>query len=463
LFAFFSVVLGWVLLYAATNMFNYLVKSQYQAYHDELTSLGNRRYFTELLENAMRIQKRDNSFIYLLLIDLDHFKTINDTLGHDIGDILLLKVAKRMFDLSASHHNTVSRLGGDEFCILSSVFESKELCLEEAEKFSQSLLSSIKESYIIDEHHLYISASIGLSIIWDPKMQASIFLKEADIAMYEAKNQGRDGVMVFNDELSSCVEWKLDIERLLHFALEDGEITLNFQPQMSASESIIGCEVLVRWNNPQLGQVSPEDFIPISEQTGIILELGHYILEESFRTFKQWNEMGIELEQLSINISMRQLYHHNFILDVEQMCKKYLTPELSSKIVFEMTETVFADDIEKLIENMSAINKCGIRFSMDDFGTGYSSLSYLRQLPLHELKIDKSFIADLGHAEQDESIVMSILDIAKNLNLNIVAEGVESSFQKEFLVDRKCDILQGYHFAKPMDKMSFEKYYEEKK
>ncbi|RLA79355.1 MAG: diguanylate cyclase, partial [Epsilonproteobacteria bacterium] len=391
-----TIVLGAVLLYASKNTYNYLVKSQYQAYHDYLTSLGNRRYFIELLDDAVKIQKQDRRPIYLLLIDLDHFKTINDSLGHDVGDLLLKEVAARMANLAQKYSCSVARLGGDEFCMLSPSYDSKKLCLERANKFANELLKVLKETYYIDEHHLYISASIGVSIINDPEMKASTFIKEADIAMYEAKNQGRDGVILFNDDLSVRVERKLEIEKLLHFALEKNEISLMYQPQIDANDKIIGCEVLVRWNSIELGSVGPDEFIPIAEDTGLIIELGSYILEEAIKTLSEWEAKGIELEQMSINISMRQLFHTGFIDEVTQICSSHLDKSQASKVMFEITETSVAEDVGQLIDNMNLLKECGIRFSMDDFGTGYSSLSYLRQIPINELKIDKSFIDELG-------------------------------------------------------------------
>lgn len=454
-----TVVLAWVLLYGSKNTYNYLLRNQFQAYHDYLTKLGNRRYFVELLEDAIKIQKNDSKYMYLLLIDLDYFKTINDTLGHDVGDKLLIEVAQRMKMLVKLNNSSVSRLGGDEFCILSSSYKEKDACLERAQDFSLELLHLIKQTYVIDEHHLYISASIGVSIIDNPKITANTMIKEADIAMYEAKSKGRDGVILFNDELSIRIERKLEIERLLHFALENGEITLQYQPQMNLNSEVIGCEVLVRWHNEQLGQVGPDEFIPISEQTGFIVELGYYIMEESFKTFSEWDVVGIKLEQLSINISMRQMFHTTFLDDVSKLCVKHLTPELSSKLVFEMTETSAAEDIGKLINIMNKIKQHGIRFSMDDFGTGYSSLSYLRQIPIDELKIDKSFISELDDAKKDINMVKTILNIAKNLGLTIVAEGVETEMQKEFLIKEDCDILQGYYFSKPLNRDKFEEYF----
>lgn len=459
LLAFFTVVLSGVLLYAAHNTFSYLIKSQYQAYHDYLTSLWNRRYFIELLDNAMKIQKNENKYFYLLLIDLDHFKTINDSLGHDVGDALLCEVSKRMFSLSKKQNYKVARLGGDEFCILSTFYDTQEECFAAAKHCAANILRTIKDSYIIEGHHLYISASIGVSVISNPDIQADTFIKEADIAMYEAKAQGRDGIIFFNDELSKRVERKLEIERLLHFSIDNHEISLNYQPQVDPENQIIGCEVLVRWYNEQLGHVTSDEFVPIAEQTGFIIELGHDILEESLKTLKRWEEQGIDLQQLSINISMRQLFYRDFISDVKQLCDTYLTKEQRSKIVFEITETVVAEDVQKLITIMNILREYGIRFSMDDFGTGYSSLSYLHQLPMDEIKIDKSFIAELNKPEHDEErrIVQTIFNIAKNLRLSIVAEGVETEEQRKFLVENNCDILQGYYLSKPLEASEFEK------
>ncbi len=455
-----SIVLAWVLFYGSRNTYNYLMKNHAQAYRDYLTKLGNRRHFINLLEDAIKIQKNSNKYMYLILIDLDHFKTINDALGHDIGDKLLVEVSKRMGTLTKEYNGHISRLGGDEFCILSAESLTKDGCMTDAEQFAKKLLETIKQTYIIDEHHLYISASVGVSIIDKPTVTAATLIKEADIAMYEAKSKGRDSAILFNDELSIRIERKLDIERLLHFAIENREITLMYQPQLDTKGKVIGCEVLARWNSEQLGFISPDEFIPISEDTGIIIELGYYILQEAFKTLKSWEEKGIELEQFSINISMRQIFHTTFIDDVQRFCQEYLSNDLRSKIVFEMTETSIAEDVSIIIEKMNRLKQCGIRFSMDDFGTGYSSLSYLRQIPIDELKIDKSFISELNDSSEGTSMVKTILNIAKNLNLKIVAEGVETHQQKEFLIKEECSILQGYYFSKPLTKDMFEEYFD---
>ncbi len=463
LIAIFTFVLSGVLLYAANNTYNYLVKSQFQAYHDYLTKLGNRRYFIERLEDSIKIQKQNNKFIFLILIDLDHFKTINDTLGHDIGDELLIEVTSRMKTLSSKHKCDVARLGGDEFCILSDFYDKRDECYACAVKFSDELLNVIKNSYQIRTHHLYISASIGISIIDKPTMSASTFIKEADIAMYEAKEQGRDGVIMFTDELAKRIEKKLDVERLLHFALENNEISLKYQPQINVNLGEISCEVLARWDNKELGSVSPEIFIPISEQTGVIIELGYYILEESFKTLREWDDKGINIAQMSINISMRQFFHNKFVDDVKELCSIYLNDKLIKKVVFEITETSTSEDTKLLIKNMHLLKELGIQFSIDDFGTGYSSLGYLRQLPFNELKIDKSFIDKIDLNKDDEKMIEIILNIASVLNLSVVAEGIENLIQKEYLLSRDCDKIQGYYYSKPISKDEFETYIVEKK
>ena len=455
LLALFTVVLSGVLLYAAKNTHDYLVKSNYQAYHDHLTTLGNRRYFLEILDSS--VKQYGDKYTYLLLVDLDYFKTINDTLGHDIGDELLKEVARRMKTLSKYHSNKIARLGGDEFCILSSAFENEQECLQTAEIFSEDLLREIKKNYVIDGNHLYISASVGVSLINSKHVQANEFLKEADMAMYEAKHNGRDGVIVFNDELCKLVQKKLEIERMLHFAIEHKEIHLMYQPQVDSDGRTVGCEVLVRWENEKLGFISPEVFIPMAEGTGYIIELGEYILEESLKTIREWSEKSVPIEQISINISMRQLLNQDFTNTVDRLFKKYDIESLNIEIIFEITETSTSDDLKNLVEIINELKKFKISFSMDDFGTGYSSLSYLREIPISELKIDQSFVSQISD-EKQAALVKTIIEIAKNLKLTIVAEGVEDEYQRAYLKSLDCNLFQGYLFSKPLLKEEFENY-----
>jgi diguanylate cyclase (GGDEF)-like protein len=406
----FACTLTWVLLYAANSTNQLLMQANHQATHDALTGLHNRQYFIDHLQKRMNTLSERGEFAFLLLIDLDHFKTVNDSLGHDIGDRLLETVVTRLRE-QVPESCVVARLGGDEFIISGSSFAEREDCERAALDISGQLILKLKESYVVDQHHICISASIGVSIISgrNANNNANRFIKEADIAMYEVKAKGRDGVFMFNEELSQRVERHLEIERLLHFALANHEITLHYQPQLNREGRIIGAETLARWTSPTLGPVPPIQFIPIAEQTGLIIELGTHILETGFRTLREWRDDGIEIEQFSINISMRQLTHHNFVTLVEEMVQRHLDDALSRKLVFEITESIVAEDIDRVILIMNRLKESNIRFSMDDFGTGYSSLSNLNRLPLDEIKIDRAFIHALTHQDGDRAMVTTIL------------------------------------------------------
>lgn len=454
----FACTLTWVLLYAASSSYQLLMQANHQATHDALTGLHNRQYFIEHLQKQMNSLQESGEFSYLLLIDLDHFKNVNDSLGHDVGDQLLRSVVSRL-QQQVPKDCIVARLGGDEFIIAGGNFVDREACERAALEISEQLIARLKETYVVDPHHMYISASIGVSIISGRSANAHSFIKEADIAMYEVKAKGRDGVFMFNEEMSSRVERHLEIERLLHFALAKDEITLHFQPQFDREGRIIGAESLARWNNPTLGAVSPAQFIPIAEQTGLIVELGHHILETGFRTLREWRDEGIHLDQFSINISMRQFTHHAFVAQVEDLVQSYLDEELCRKLIFEVTESIVAEDINRVISVMNRLKESGIRFSMDDFGTGYSSLSYLNRLPLDEIKIDRAFVGALDQNEGDRVMVVTILNMANILKLNIVAEGVETAEQRDFLLRHDCHIFQGYYYSKPLPKEQFDAYY----
>lgn len=460
----FATVLMGVLIYAANNSFNLLQRTSHQANHDLLTGLYNRHFFIDYLRQRMNSLNATNHYAYLLLIDLDHFKTVNDSLGHDIGDQLLREISQRLKQ-DIPENGIVARLGGDEFIIIGPEFVDRNRCQDAAIALSEHLLESLKESYIINRHHLYISSSIGVSLMDSKCSNANQFIKEADIAMYEVKATGRDAVFLFNEEMSQRVENHLKIERLLHFSLEKNELELHFQPQFDQQQRVIGAEALLRWNNPQLGQVSPAEFIPIAEQTGLIIELGEFIIKSAFKTFRDWSNEGIELEQFSINISMRQFMHSGFIDDIKRLIHNYLDEKMLSKIIFEITETIVAEDINKVIAIMHELHGLGIRFSMDDFGTGYSSLSYLKQLPIDEIKIDRAFVSEL-HQKQDESeqaMIMTILNMAKIFKLATVAEGVETEDQFQILKNKQCEIFQGFYFSKPLPKKEFEKFYIDQK
>lgn len=455
----FSIVFYGVLYYSSSSSNKLLHKTNYQASHDQLTGLYNRNYFIDVMQQVINSLREQKGYCSLLLIDLDHFKTINDSLGHDVGDMLLQEVAKRMTEIVPSRC-IIARMGGDEFIVVGRVSQNYEECYSSSLEVSEALRSSLKSEYEIDKHSLYISASIGISILNDPDRNANQYIKEADIAMYEVKDKGRDGIVIFGEEVAKKVERNLEIERLLHQGLIKNEFHLYFQPQINKNHSVVGCEVLLRWNSEELGFVSPAEFIPIAEKTGVIIDIGNFVIEQTFKTVKEWNDNNIRLKQISINVSMRQFYHYAFVEDVENLSKKYLPGDLASIIVFELTESVMADEIDSLVNTMNTLKKNGFRFSIDDFGTGYSSLSYLRQVPLDEIKIDRSFIQELTENSNDQSMVEMILNLSKVFGLKVVAEGIETSEQETILVKSNCDLLQGYLFSRPLDKNSFESYYQ---
>ena len=456
----FSGVLTWVLIYAAEGSHKLLMQTNYQANHDFLTGLKNRYYFIRSLQNMMFSLEASNSYSYLLLIDLDHFKTINDSLGHDVGDRLLQEVALRLRE-NLQSDAFLARLGGDEFTIVGPELDNKVQCMKEAEEQANKLLLALKGSYTIDLHSLYISASIGVSFVGDQHNDANRLIKEADIAMYEAKDNGRDGVIVFDDDMAERVELNLEIERLLHFSLEKNEIHLAYQPQLNENKAVVGAEVLARWTNEKLGDITPDVFIPIAEHTGFIIELGKFIMETAFRTASVWNQQGININQFSINVSMRQFFYYDFVDDVRLLCEEYLTKETREKIIFEVTESIIAEDVDKVVAIMEQIKELGIRFSMDDFGTGYSSLSYLKLLPIDEIKIDRSFVSEINNTVSDQYMVSSILNMAQQFNLTVVAEGVESTEQFDYLQGSQCDLYQGFYFSKPLSEQEFVKFYQQ--
>jgi len=443
------------LLYASNNGYKLIQQIFNQAQRDSLTGLYNRRHVMEHLDQLLKTLKNSKNFSFILLIDLDHFKNINDTLGHDIGDKLLCEISNRLIEFCGDSKH-VSRLGGDEFMITSYVYSSYDECIKSADIFSDKIGRILKETYVIDFNHIHISVSIGVKLLDGTASNSIEVIKEADIAMYEVKASGRDGVVNFNNTLSSKIGNTLEMERKLYFALEHNEIELYYQPQVNKDGFIVGCEVLARWYNPDLGMVAPLEFIKIAEKTGIIIELGNYILEEAFKTLQIWEKKEYTLEQLSINVSVRQLLHENFINRIEYLSNKYLNDRAQNKIVFEITETLLTEDMNDIISVMKKIKKLGIKFSLDDFGTGYSSLNYLREIPIDELKIDRSFVSRLGENKSDEMMLKTIFTLADIFDLRIVAEGIETDTQFDILKEHQCNLFQGYYFDKPLKKDDFE-------
>ncbi|HEY9190256.1 MAG TPA: EAL domain-containing protein [Sulfurovum sp.] len=450
----FSLVLLIVLLYASNNTYTLLQKNYYQANQDELTGLYNRRYFLDYMDELLKRVYETGETVHIYLIDLDYFKTINDSLGHDIGDELLIAVSKRIKLFSQDTH-VLARLGGDEFVLV-----SKESCSEEdAYDFALRLLDNIREPYIVDQHHLYVSASIGVHQIHPDSLDSMTLLKNVDIAMYDAKTKGRDTVMLFDESLSYEINEHLMIEQKLHSALKHHQLDVYYQPQFDSTRQMIGCEVLIRWEDKSFGVIAPDVFIPIAEKTGLIIDLGSYVMNEMFQTLHDWNVRGVALKHVSVNVSIKQLLHYSFVKEVEALLQMYQLQSSDQKIVFEITESIFARDVHNVLEIMHKLRKLGIFFSIDDFGTGYSSLSYLNTLPVTELKIDRSFIEQSGKDESNRNMIKTIISIAKNFDLTIVAEGVETEEQFDFLSANGCDLYQGFYFGNVIPKGEFEENY----
>ena len=459
--ALFSLIFSWVLAYSAKSSYTLLEKINHQANHDELTGLCNRHAFSDLLQRRANELYATQRYAYILLLDLDNFKGINDSLGHNIGDRLLEKVAQRVQKVARLREDSyVARVGGDEFIYLSAPFINRSEALKEANIVAKELLIKLKKSYTLETHEVYVSASIGITLLDANVSDANSCLKEADIAMYEVKSQGRDGAILFNAQLSKKLNERLLIEQKLKCATENGEIFLNFQPQFNIEKKVIGCEVLARWHNDVLGMVPPDRFIPIAEQNGEIVQLGNYILKESLKTFMDWYLKGVHLEQFSINISGAQLFAPSFVEDTIELCEYHLDAHLLSLLTFEITETHLIEDLQRVVAIITELKeRIGVKFSIDDFGTGYSSLSYLQKLPIDEIKIDKSFVDALSEKENDQHMINIMFSIAEVFNLKLVAEGIETPEQLAYLEQRKCHIFQGYYLSKPLGCEAFEAFY----
>jgi diguanylate cyclase (GGDEF)-like protein len=447
-----------ILLYASNKSYTLIRQIYYEAQIDNLTGLYNRRFFLVHLDRLINTLQRDKEYGYILLIDLDYFKTINDSLGHKVGDKLLVQVGERITKMCEGTH-VCARLGGDEFIVVGEEYDTRDIAIKNAYAFAEKLRKNLKKTYHVEQHQIYLSASIGISVIGHLNLNASDLVKEADIAMSAVKHTERDGIVLFDNHLKIKIDKKLEMERKLRFSIQKNEIYLNYQPQFNEYKKIVGVEVLARWKNPMLGNVSPVEFIEVAEKIGFIVELGTYILEESFKTFKKWDNTGIDLEHFSINISVKQFLHPNFLDDVNKLCQRYLTESSRNKIIFEVTETLFSEDTDKIIMRMHALKEWGISFSMDDFGTGYSSLSNLKNLPVDELKIDQVFVSQIGKDFTDEMMLVLILSMKTVFDVNIVAEGIETKEQYTFLAENGCQIFQGYYFSKPLNEEAFKTLY----
>ena len=418
-------------------------KADYLAYHDPLTGLYNRVHFEEYLSHALFIARRNESIMAILFIDLDRFKVINDTLGHDIGDEVLITVAKRLKN-SLRESDFISRWGGDEFVVILENLSTAS----EAAIVATNIIDALKEPMEIKSRHLVTTASIGISLYPENGEDANTLIKHADSAMYLAKDMGKNNFRYYTTELSKEIQNKLDIDMALHNAIEKNEIYMVFQPQyLLKTKEIISVEALVRWENSELGFVPPDQFIPIAEDSGIIVSLGYYIFEESCKAYKKMLLAGMHLERIAINVSSIQFKEPHLLETFVSIAKRHdIEP---SEIEIEITERFIMEHTIANINMLQNFRNYGFKISIDDFGTGYSSMSYLKQLPVDTIKIDKSFIDDIVEDSSDNAIIEAIVALSKTLGYSIVAEGIETQEQEKFLADIACDIGQGYLFSKP--------------
>lgn len=416
----------------------------HQAHHDTLTDLPNRLLFDEHLSLALARAKRKQGKCAILFLDLDRFKLINDTLGHSNGDLLLQLVAQRLQE-GLYEGDTIGRLGGDEFLILLPELTHEEDAATVAEK----IIGFFAEPFYLDTHEVFVSPSLGISLYPSDGENIGTLLKHADTAMYHAKEQGRNNYQFFTKELNKKIHDRLTVENDLRKALDRKEFVLHYQPLVDLiSGQLVGVEALIRWQPPQGGLVSPEVFIPIAEETGLIVQLGERVLREACRQNLAWQQKGYPPHRISVNISARQFRESDFVETITRILEETgLDPQW---LELEITESIAMEQGENTIRQLRQLQEFGIQIAIDDFGTGFSSLNSLRRLPLTTLKIDQVFIREIGNDCNGEAVLRSIIHLAKDLKLRIVAEGVEEQEQLDFLKRENCDEMQGYLFCKPL-------------
>ena len=444
---------------------------RYLAYYDSVTGLPNRALFKEQVRQALLRAKRFSRRTSLLFLDLDHFKRINDTLGHSTGDKLLHMVAERLshcvrdcdylarektlpsWEDGSDGQSTVARLGGDEFVILLSELRTPE----DAAIVANRVIKALGDPFVLSHNEVYVSGSIGIASYPDDGDDHELLLKHADAAMYYAKRQGRNRYQFYTKSMNERALERLSMESDLRKAIEKSQFVLHYQPKINIATGVItGCEALIRWHYPGRGFISPLEFIPIAEETGLITPIGEWVLREACFQTKAWQQDGLPSIRVSVNVSTVQCANENFRDDVARALKE--TGLRAEYLELEVTESLLMRDMDASIELLHQLKALGVQVSIDDFGTGYSSLAYLKRLPLDTLKIDRSFINDITTDPDDASIVSATIALGHNLRLNVVAEGVETEEQLEFLSKHGCDQTQGYMFSKPLAPVDFKEW-----
>ena len=424
------------------------------AYYDPLTHLPNRRLLRDKLQQAVVAVTRSGLNCALLFIDLDNFKILNDTLGHDVGDLLLQQVAERL-QCCVREGDTVARLGGDEFVVmLQNLSKDSIIAATQAKVIGHKIIDTLNLPYQLGRHEHINTPSIGATLFNDNFYTLDELMKQADIAMYQSKNSGRNTLRFFDLQMQAAVNARASLEAALRKALEYGQFQLYYQLQVDGlhepgSHRSFGAEALIRWVHPERGLIAPAEFIPLAEETGVILSIGQWVLETACAQIKAWQQdTQTQKLTLAVNISPKQFRQADFVLQIQALLQRYAIEPMRLKL--EMTESALLEDIEESIMTMNALNNIGVQFSLDDFGTGYSSLQYLKRLPLHQLKIDQSFVRDFAHDSNDRAIVGTIIAMADSLGMNVIAEGVETKEQLQLLFKKGCTHYQGYLFGRPM-------------
>ncbi|MDP2404565.1 MAG: EAL domain-containing protein, partial [Methylotenera sp.] len=425
------------------------------AFYDPLTGLPNRRLLLDRLNQALVVSTRSGKGGALLFLDLDHFKTLNDTLGHDIGDKLLQEVANRLLTC-VREGDTVARLGGDEFVVmLEDLSENSIEAATQVEHIGHKILTTLNQPYQLDIHEHHSTPSIGIALFSDHGATQEELLKHADIAMYQAKKAGRNTLRFFDPQMQETINNRASLEGELRKALEREQFQLYYQIQVDDNNRALGAEVLIRWRHPKRGLISPFHFIPLAEETGLILPIGEWVLNTACAQLGIWQHQPSTAHlTLSVNVSAKQFRQPDFITQVQTAVQQHgINP---ARLKLELTESMLLEHIDLTIATMNALKEIGIRFSLDDFGTGYSSLQYLKKLPLYQLKIDQSFVRDIADDVSDQAIVRTIIAMAQTLNLNVIAEGVETEQQRQLLQSNGCHTYQGYLFSQPVPIAEFE-------
>ncbi len=425
------------------------------------TKLPNRRLMTDRLPQATTMSKRTAKQGALMMIDLDNFKALNDSMGHEMGDQLLIEVAARL-TRNLREGDTVARLGGDEFLIILRGLQAGEQAVLDVKQVAAKIQDHLRQPYLLnaaqsDEHIHHCSSSIGITLFRGAQLKADELIKRADTAMYQAKHAERGTFCFFDPAMQAAVIARSLLEVDLRNALDEHEMLLHFQPQLEHSGKVIGAEALVRWYHPKRGLVSPAEFIPLAEETGLILAIGEWVLATACAQLALWAQNAATAHlTLAVNVSARQFSQSNFVEEVQQILAN--TGAKAAHLKLELTESLLLENTEEIIAKMKALNALGLAFSLDDFGTGFSSLSYLKRLPLAQLKIDQSFVRDVLTDPNDAAIAKTIVALAQSLGLGVIAEGVESAAQRDFLASVGCLSYQGYFFCKPLPLAGFEEF-----